>query len=201
MKRRIVPFLLGGAALGLLRLAFAPLNPVTHYHANWRIEIQGAPLDLSADRYMEEVAACTGAGDRILPSQRVHLHENNGEVVHVHHDGATWGQLLANLGMSMGEDFLFLDTGERYLARPGAGRLTFILNGIAVPAVHNRVIQSEDRLLISFGDTPAGQLLEASFPQVAFNAGEYNEMMDPASCAGGHGDLPLLERLRLAFWG
>ena len=98
MKKTAILALLGGVlALGLARLAFAPLAPVTHHHANWAVFVDGERMDLSADRYMEEIAACAASDEGILPSQRIHMHENNPDIVHVHHEGATWGALMANL--------------------------------------------------------------------------------------------------------
>ena len=198
MKTTVLAFLAGVLALGLARLAFAPLAPSTHHHANWAVFVGGERMDLSADRYMEEISACAASDEGILPSQRIHMHENNADVVHVHHEGATWGALMANLGMSLGDRHLFTADGDRYEEGDGR-RLVFVLNGIQVPSVHNRVVESEDRLLISFTADP-GAVVSVEYPQVADDAAEYNQRMDPASCAG-HGDLPFTTRLRLAFWG
>ncbi|HSG50454.1 MAG TPA: hypothetical protein VLA43_21680 [Longimicrobiales bacterium] len=200
MKNWLLPFLAGAAALGAVRFAAAPLNHTTHHHANWAIFVEGERVDLSGDRFMEEIGACSASYEGILPEQRVHLHENNPDVVHVHHDGATWGHLMANLDMALGDDFLNLATGERYAARDSLS-VVFVLNGLAVPSVHNRVIGSGDRLLVSVTRASPGEVLASEYPQVASNAPEYNEMMDPSSCTGGHGELPLLTRLRLALWG
>ncbi len=198
MPRFALGLLAGAALLGALRFAFAPLSHATHYHANWAIFVNGERLDLSADRFMEEVAACRAGGEGILPQERVHMHENDHDLVHVHHDGATWGALMANLDMSLGDEHLFLADGRR-LAADDSTRLVFVLNGLAVPSVHNRVVRSGDRLLISFTDDPAAAE-QQEFAQVRDDAERYNEMQDPASCAG-HGELSPLERLRLAFWG
>lgn len=200
MKRYLLPFLTGILFLGGLRLAAAPLNRTTHYHANWAIFVEGERLDLSGDRFMEEIGACSASYAGIRPQERVHMHENNQDVVHVHHDGATWGHLLANLDMALTDDFLVTATGERYEAGDGRS-LVFVVNGIPVPSVHNRVIASGDRLLVSWTSGSVRDVVEGEFPAVASNAPEYNETMDPSSCTGGHGELSLLTRLRLAFWG
>jgi hypothetical protein len=199
MKTILAAALAGALALGLARLAFAPLNPSTHHHANWAVFVDGERLDLSGDRYMEEVSACSASDRGILPTQRIHLHENNGDVVHVHHPGATWGALMANLDMSLGDEHLFTAEGARYFDGEEGRSIVFVLNGIAVPSVHNRVVSSGDRLLISVTDDPRS-VVESEYPRVAADAPEFNERMDPASCAG-HGALPLWTRMRLAFWG
>lgn len=199
MKTTLLAFLGGMVALGAIRFALAPLNHTTHHHANWAVFIDGERLDLSGDRFMEEIGACSASYQGILPEERVHLHENNMDVVHVHHDGATWGALMANLDMALGDDFLFTADGERHMA--GEGRsLVFVLNGIRVPSVHNRAIASGDRLLVSVTDD-APRAVEEEYPRVPSDAEEYNLVMDPSSCTGGHGEIDLLTRLRLAYWG
>lgn len=198
MPRFFAGLLAGAVLLGALRFAFAPLAHATHYHANWAVFVDGERLDLSADRFMEEVAACRANDEGILPEERIHMHENDHDLVHVHHQGATWGALMANLGMSLGDDHLFLADGRR-LAPDDSTRLVFVLNGLAVPSVHNRVVRSGDRLLISYTADPVAAE-QNEFRQVRDDAEMYNEMQDPASCAG-HGELSPLERLRMAFWG
>ncbi|MDT8342286.1 MAG: hypothetical protein RQ751_12300 [Longimicrobiales bacterium] len=207
MKNRLLTLLAGAVLLGAARFTAAPLNHTTHFHANWAVFTHGARIDLSDDRFMQEIGACTASYAGILPEERVHLHENNPDVVHVHHDGVTWGHLFANLGMALGDDFLHLATGERFVAGAegdadgAAGALVFILNGLPVPSVHNRLIRSGDRLLVSVTGEPPARVLETEYPQVADDAEAYNQAQDPSSCTGGHGELPLLTRLRLAFWG
>ncbi len=213
MRKLVIGIVVGVLVLGTARLLLAPLNKVTHHHANWLITVDGAPVDLSGDRFMEEIAACSGSDEGILPSQRIHMHEGEDAIVHVHHTGATWGHLMMNLGLAIGDDYMMLGPGpvegmdsappdgRFFESREDEHRLVFILNGFAVPTIQNRVVDSEDRLLVAWTDQPVDAVMAELYPSVASNAGQYNEMMDPASCSGGHGDLPFLERLKLAFWG
>ena len=54
-----------------------------HYHANFAVAIDGVKYDFSPDKYMEEIAGCYKTEvDR--PQDRVHLHEKNGNTIHVH---------------------------------------------------------------------------------------------------------------------
>jgi hypothetical protein len=198
MKPYLVGALLGILALGGVRFAFAPLGHATHYHANWAVFVDGGRLDLSDDRFMEEVSACRADDRGILPAERIHMHENDHDVVHVHHEGATWGALMANLGMDLGDDYLFLADGRRLFAGDGHS-LVFVVDGLRVPSLRNRVVGSGDRVLISYTTDPPGAEA-AEFPRVGDDAEEYNLRADPASCAG-HGELSPLERLLRAFWG
>lgn len=191
--------LLGVLALGAVRLAFLPPEPVTHYHANWAVFVDGERLDLSGEKYMEDVVRCKADPTRVDPEDRVHMHNGNPDVVHVHDGGATWGHLLANLGFGVGDDYLVTDRGERYAAGEGSS-LKFVLNGNVVPSIRNQVIGSEDRLLVSYGSELAEEVVRTQLPRVASNAGEYNLKPDPAGCSGQHAEHTFGERLRRAFW-
>lgn len=193
-----VGFVVGALGFGLVRLvSLPPLDPI-HYHANWALWVDGKRVDLSGDRYMEDVAACSSDASNITAPQRVHLHENNPDVVHIHDSGATWGHLLQNLGWGIGSDWLFTDEGELYGEGDGR-RLTFVLNGFAVLPASNRVIQAGDRMLISFGAEDPDALVRNQFPSVAANAPEFDTGFDPAGCQGNTAET-LGERIRRAFW-
>lgn len=194
---------LGGVAVGVLalagfRLAFVSMPHPPHYHANFAIFIDGARVDLSSDRYMEEVSACV-AGAEVQPRGRAHLHENDHDVAHVHHDGVTWGHLLTNLRFGLGDDYLAPDEGP--VLTEGAGKsLKFVLNGQPQFAVDGELIRSGDRLLISYGAESEAEVLRTQYPAVASNAEEFNQRQDPATCAGSH-EATFGDRLRHAFLG
>lgn len=193
-----VGVVLGALALGLARFAALPPEQATHYHANWAVFVRGERLDLSGERYMEDVVRCKADPTRVDPQDRVHMHAGNHDVVHVHDGGATWGHLLANLGFGVGGDYLVTDAGERYVSGE-EGSLKFVLNGREVSSIRNEVIASEDRLLISFGPETVEEVTRTQYPRVASDAGEYNHRPDPAGCAGP-GEATLGDRLRRAFW-
>lgn len=191
--------LVGGALLlGAARYVAMPPADVVHYHANWAVMIGGQRLDLSGDRYMEDVASCSADPSHVRPEDRVHLHENVADAVHVHAAGVTWGHLLANLGFGVGDDYLVTDRGVRYDGSP-LGTIKFIVNGRQVPSIRNRPIASGDRLLISFGAEPVDAVIRDQFPQVATTAERLNTLPDPASCSG-HAEPTAAERWRAAFW-
>ena len=191
---------LGVVALGVARFLWVPPPEATHFHANWAIYVDGERLDLSNQRYMEEVSSCYNVDGEVTPQSRVHMHAGNHDVVHVHHTGATWGHLAGNLGIGLGEGYLILNDGTRIFDGED-GRFTYILNGRALTSAHNQLIASEDRLLISYGSESLDELGEGRFGQVAATAGEYNMREDPATCSGSSEPLGLWERVKSAFWG
>lgn len=183
---------------GLLRLALQPSPRAVHYHANWALFVNGERLDLSDPRFMEDVATCKADPTRVLPEERVHMHNRDADAVHVHDPGATWGHLLANIDFGVGDDYLVTHTREKLLS--GAGRtLKFVLNGEPVGSIRNLGIERGDRLLISYGVEPLDDIVRTQFPRVASTASALDHSRDPAGCGGaaseGFGD-----RLRRAFW-
>jgi hypothetical protein len=199
-------YLLGGLVLGVLtlglaRLAFVPPPAAVHHHANFAVFVDGVRLDLSGDRYMEDVTACASDPAGVRPQDRAHLHNNDADVVHVHHAGATWGHLFANLGMGLGDGFLILDDGRRFFDGEDGRTLKFFVNGQQVLELQNRPIRSEDRVLISVGPESPDEAFSAQSGSVPSDAGHFNEVSDPAGCAGAMRELTLGQRLRNAFWG
>jgi len=193
-------FTVGVIALAAFRFATVPAPLITHHHANWAVFVNGDRLDLSAERFMEDVASCVTSPEAIRPQDRVHLHEGDPDVVHVHHPAATWGQLLANLEMAAGPDYLFTPDGARHMAS-GDSVVTFIRNGQRVYDLANEPVNSTDRIVISFGAESPDQVLESHFSQVADNAAEHNDKADPAACMGGHEPESFSERVKRAFVG
>jgi hypothetical protein len=156
-------------------------------------------VDLTGDEYMEDVAACASDPANITAYGRVHMHENNMDVVHVHHGAATWGHLFQNLGWGMGLDWLYSDAGVLYRDGDDGKRFTFILNGMVVPPVYDRVIQRGDRLLISFGPESPEELVKNRFPGVSADAPEFDAGYDPAGCMGTMQET-FSARVRRAIW-
>ena len=191
---------LGAFGLGTARFLLVPPPEATHFHANWAIYVDGERIDLSDRRYMEEVSSCYSVDGEVTPQGRIHMHEGNHDVVHIHHLGTTWGHLTSNLGIGLGEGYLMLTDGT-WIFDGEEGRFTYILNGRALTSVHNELVASEDRLLISYGSGSLDDLVTGTFSEIATTAGEYNTREDPATCSGSGEPLGLWGRLKSACWG
>ena len=190
--------LLGVVALGAARFAAQPPPDVVHYHANWALVLDGERVDLSSARYMEDVAACRADAALVTPEERVHMHDNDADAVHVHAPGVTWGHFLANLGYALNETHLVTDAG-RVVADSAGHTLKFVVNGEPVDRLHDRLIRSGDRALISYGPEPVAEVVRTQFAQVARTAARLDTEPDPASCSGP-GDEGFGGRLRRALW-
>ncbi len=193
-------FTLGvGVVVGLLlffglRFAFVKSDAV-HYHANFALYVNGVRDEFKGPGYYEEVQACS-ADHQDDPKSRVHMHNQENALVHVHDHAATWGALFANLGYTLGDTTLVTNQGT-YLSNED-GHLTFILNGNPVTNVANRVIGNEDVLLINFGNQD-NTSLQKEYDAIPRTAHKENQEKDPASCGGASTSLSLLDRFKGAL--
>jgi len=154
-----------------------------HFHANFLMYVDGEKIDFSGDKYMEDVAGCSLTW-LIYPKDRVHLHENNGETIHIHDEGVSWGHFFANNWFTFGSSYIALDDG-RVLTDTDDKSMTFVLNGKVVDNPFNTLIKSKDRLYINYWSEDEQTVIDAS-SFVSENAWEYNAKYDPGSCGGSN---------------
>lgn len=165
-----------------------------HYHANFAVAIDGVKYDFSPDKYMEEIAGCYKTEvDR--PQDRVHLHEKNGDTIHVHAGGVAWGHLFTNIGWTAGSGVVWTDTGKVYGLGDGY-KVRAVLNGEVLPIgkIINMGIDSEDRLLLDISHD-SDEIVKGRMNLVKTDAIEFNQKNDPATCSG-QGDASILEKMK-----
>jgi hypothetical protein len=109
-----------------------------HYHAGFLVYVDGKLQNFSLPKYMK-TEPCLAR--KVKPTkeeeqkEKAHLHDDVGDVVHVHRDGAIWGDLFKNI------DFIF----------PASESATGYANGAQVDDVLNYPIKSDDSVIIVFG--------------------------------------------------
>ena len=176
----LIGFLVGVIGLSAVRF-FSYKTDQVHYHANFALYINGQQDEFKSFTFYEEVQTCD-VHDEDDTHGRAHMHGENNHIVHVHAHAVTWGQFFANLGYSLG-DRSFETNKAPYLAGQDGAELTFILNGKKVDSVANKVIQSEDILLINYGKEDQATL-QRRFDDIPRDAHQANITADPASCSG-----------------
>jgi hypothetical protein len=197
-RRTVSRWLWASAGLLMGLLLFISLRAllikpdVTHHHANFALFKNGERDNFESFAFYEEVQGCS-ANDDNNPRHRVHMHNKESDTIHVHAKGATWGHFFANLGYGLTNDSIQTEKGV-YIDEQNGQHLTFILNGQEVEDISNRVIDSEDVLLVSYGDPTAAQ---GQYSQIRKSAAEHNHKPDPASCSGSE-DLSFQDRLKQA---
>ncbi|MBP9670203.1 hypothetical protein KBD75_02275 [Candidatus Woesebacteria bacterium] len=83
------------------------LHEGVHYHAGFRVYIDGVLQDYSDYKYMNFVP-CSEHDEKKSPAEeqieKAHLHDGVGDVVHVHRSGSTWGDLFKNIQVELPKD-------------------------------------------------------------------------------------------------
>lgn len=184
-------FVLGAFMLIAFRFTMIKDNSV-HHHANFALYINGQKDEFKSFTFYEEVAACN-AHDPDDVKSRVHMHNKTAGLLHVHARAVTWGQFFANLGYTLGNKVVETDAGVYGDGQDG-NTLSYLLNGQEVTSIENRVIKSEDVLLINYGkdDEKTLQDRNAAIPRTAKEA---NTTPDPAACSGSK-KLTFTDRLK-----
>lgn len=152
-----------------------------HFHANFAVYIDGTRVDFSADRFMEDVAGCSLTWE-MYPEDRVHLHENNPDTIHIHDIWVSWGHFFSNIWIVFDSQFLSAGDGQVFEETQDK-EITYILNGEKVRNPFNDPIRSEDRLLVSYGAESRAEI-DKQYESISTNAGDFNGKYDPGSCGG-----------------
>lgn len=130
-------------------------EPEFHEHADIAVFIDGQRLDLSQVRYMTTkpcgLADAHRTGDIPL-DEKVHLHDGNGNVIHVHYPGVTYAEFFTSIGMEF-RDSYFRDADGKEYANSDTRLFRYFLNGSEVPDIATHQIHDLDRVLISYGRT------------------------------------------------
>ena len=192
-------FLVLGFILGLIALSavhFVNLeSDETHYHANFALHVNGVRDEFKSFAFYEEVQECS-LNDKNNVKARVHMHDQKNNLIHVHDNGVTWGQFFANLGYTLGNKAISTDKGT-FVDGANDTKLTFILNGEPTTNIENKVINSEDALLINFGNE-SSDALKQKYNSIEKDAKEHNAEDDPVTCSGG-ATLSFTSRLKKSF--
>src|SRR5581483_8786800 len=203
MKKSMWLWLVGGVAVALVvvfavRVLTAKSDAV-HYHADFGLYVNGVRDEFKGPGYYEEVQACT-ADHQDDPKSRVHMHNEENSIVHVHDHAVTWGAFFANLGYTLGDKVLVTTNGV-FADGADGNKLSFILNGKAVDSVADRVVGNEDVLLIDYGHDDQ-VTLQKDYEAIPRKAHQENLEKDPASCGGASPHLSIKHKLvhGFKFW-
>ena len=71
-----------------------------HYHAGLIVYVDGVKKDFSDSKYMQTEVCNLNVHENDNPISKAHLHNNIGDVAHIHVAGTTWRTLFSNLGLN-----------------------------------------------------------------------------------------------------
>lgn len=120
-----------------------------HSHADFKVYLNGDTYNFSQERYMEKLEA-------------VHIHDMNGELIHVHERGAALGDFFSSMGMSFNSSCFILDDGTEY-CNDGEKTIRMYVNGKPNDEYGKYEIHDLDRILITYG----GESHDAISQQIA----------------------------------
>ncbi len=176
----VIGLILGGLLTTALRFTLFKDDRV-HYHANFALYINGQRDKFDGPGYYEEETACTSSNSD-NPRTKVHMHDQNPGLVHVHAHGVMWTDLFTNLGYGL-SDKAVTTSAALYADGQDGNKLTFVLNGKTVSSISGKLISSEDVLLIDYGKSDQATI-DSHYKAVPRDAHKANTENDPATCSG-----------------
>ena len=186
-----ITIIAGIAAMGLLIIALAAFFIISknndqgllgevHEHADFRMYIHGSLYNFSQEEYMSSEA-------RTL-SNFIHLHDEDGEVIHKHASGITLGFFFNTLGMELDPSCLILANGTEY-CNDDSYKLRMYVNGRPNNDFQNYEFKDLDQILMTYGDeneSTIKQQIGSVSDNACIQSGncpERGEPTDESSCA------------------
>jgi len=133
------------------------LDKKPHTHGDFLVYIGSEKIDFSQDKYQSTAES--------IKSERVHLHDNKGDVIHFHAEGVDLQTFFSSLGFSLSEECLETDTGGKYCVDEN-NVLELYVNGQLVQNAPEYVANDEDRILLYYGP-PNQPVLEQYLEEVS----------------------------------
>lgn len=121
-----------------------------HEHADFLMVLDGQTIDLSLDKYQSGLE--TG-----VKHSGIHLHDNQGNILHRHAEGVTIGDLLTSIGFELTSDCITTDTGETYCEDADKALLLYV-NGLPQDPIAEYIVADEDQVLLYYGDQNLAEL-------------------------------------------
>lgn len=121
-----------------------------HIHANFLMVLKGNAKDFSLDSFQSPVSC--GIEEKHSDELEVHLHQNNGGVIHVHEKGVTYSDFFASekITMELSERCLVDENGKNW-CNTEKDTWRFFLNGEETPNLPQIVIDDNDSALLLYG--------------------------------------------------
>ena len=124
-----------------------------HEHADFKMYVNVQAIDFSAEKYQTEIPHDAQAEEECGndTSRLVHMHGWDGNVVHKHATGVTWGYFFGTIGINMSDSCIFVRKDGTALCDAKFGSWRYFVNGKEVKQIRNVEIMNLDRVLITYG--------------------------------------------------
>ncbi len=121
-----------------------------HFHADWKIYVNGKAMDLADKAHMERMQAGLPVSSFIHVDAGAPAPETTGDVLHMHATGVPLWIWFESVGMKLDKNCLTMESGEKY-CNDGANTLKFYVNGNSNDHYERYVFNDLDKMLISYG--------------------------------------------------
>jgi len=136
-----------------------PFDSKYHVHADFHIIVNDTLVELSGDAFQ------TTSQQEL--HEFAHLHDNNGDVMHIHDTGVTFAEFLGSLGIELTDTCVTLDN---QFCSNDSEQLVLFINGESYPdPITQYVPVDNDRLLLYYGspDNPNLATYKVAIPDDA----------------------------------
>lgn len=111
-----------------------------HIHADFKVFINGNPINFSHDKYQSY------GSKQLHPT--VHLHDNNGNVIHFHEEGINLSTFFKSLSINLSDSCIVFENIS-YCSN-STHKLEFYINDEKVESIHSYVASDLDGILIAY---------------------------------------------------
>jgi len=153
-----------------------------HVHADFAVFLNGEQLNFSQKQFMHEESCGKPGQPEPMDlntaegrAEAMHLHDLNGNVMHVHNENATFPLFFQNIGFSLTKDCI--QTKESLYCNSPTKTLKVFVNAGQVQDYMNYKPQDLDQILVTYGSESQG-LVNAQYDSITSQACIYSEKCD-----------------------
>ena len=121
-----------------------------HIHADWKVYIDGKPLDFFDKSHMERIKNNQPVSSFIHVDSGAPAPEKTGDILHMHATGIPLWIFLKSVGVDFSKDCITLENKE--FCDDNNKKLKFFVNGKESNEFENYVFNDLDKILISYGE-------------------------------------------------
>lgn len=119
-----------------------------HVHSDFAVYIDGQKFNFAQEKYMTSTDVCHMESS----TKKLHLHDMNGDVAHVHEAGHTWTDFFQSLGFEFTDTKLKTDDGKVF-ANTTDKKWRFFVNGKEISSLKDYQFHDLDQVLFTYGTT------------------------------------------------
>ncbi|MBI4895620.1 MAG: hypothetical protein HY831_03960 [Candidatus Aenigmarchaeota archaeon] len=157
-----------------------------HLHSDFKVYLNGQAYNFTSEKYMSM------EGHHL--SERTHLHDMNGDIIHIHAAGVSLGEFFNSSDIKFNSTCFVLNNGTSYCNSDNS-KIKLYVNGIENIQMEKYNLKDLDRILITYGNESSEQI-KSQIDGVtdvsciySLKCPERGSPPDESSCVGGNGTM------------